>query len=291
MTHLPDDLVGYSRGMFSNWCWYRPLQLMIDAGEGVQLALGTHVFAVSVVAVTHGHSDHVLGLPGLIAARRFSKGATDKPLTIVYPEGSRGVLAVRQWLETAFAGVVFPVQWHPVQSGDRLPLGGGRFLEAIAAVHTPGEPALAYRVTEQRRRLRAEFRDWTREAIEAAARAGDRERMTEAVTHVRFAHSGDAMPLDPMWVAGADVLVHDATFLVEADRRERIHATTDEALQVAADAGVSKLVLQHLSVRYPRPACLDPLRAQVVARRIEQAWLLDDHRLVPLTDAAAITVG
>jgi ribonuclease Z len=291
MTRLPDDLVGYSRGMFSNWCWYRPLQLMIDAGEGVQLALGTHVFAVSVVAVTHGHSDHVLGLPGLIAARRFSKGATDKPLTIVYPEGSRGVLAVRQWLETAFAGVVFPVQWHPVQSGDRLPLGGGRFLEAIAAVHTPGEPALAYRVTEQRRRLRPEFRDWTREAIEAAARAGDRERMTEAVTHVRFAHSGDAMPLDPMWVAGADVLVHDATFLVEADRRERIHATTDEALQVAADAGVSRLVLQHLSVRYPRPACLDPLRAQVVARRIAHAWLLDDHRLVPLTDAAAVAVG
>jgi ribonuclease Z len=249
------------------------------------------VFAVSVVAVTHGHSDHVLGLPGLIAARRFSKGATDKPLTIVYPEGSRGVLAVRQWLETAFAGVVFPVQWHPVQSGDRLPLGGGRFLEAIAAVHTPGEPALAYRVTEQRRRLRPEFRDWTREAIEAAARAGDRERMTEAVTHVRFAHSGDAMPLDPMWVAGADVLVHDATFLVEADRRERIHATTDEALQVAADAGVSRLVLQHLSVRYPRPACLDPLRAQVVARRIAHAWLLDDHRLVPLTDAAAVAVG
>ena len=40
--------------------------------------------------------------------------------------------------------------------------------------------------------LRAEFRDWTREAIEAAARAGDRDRMTEPVTHVRFAHSGDA---------------------------------------------------------------------------------------------------
>lgn len=291
MTRLPDDLVGYSRGMFSNWCWYRPLQLMIDAGEGVQLALGTHVFAVSVVAVTHGHSDHVLGLPGLIAARRFSKGATDKPLTIVYPEGSRGVLAVRQWLETAFAGVVFPVQWHPVQSGDRMPLGGGRFLEAIAAVHTPGEPALAYRVTEQRRRLRPEFRTWSREAIEAAARAGDRERMTETVTHVRFAHSGDAMPLDPAWVDGADVLVHDATFLVEADRRERIHATTDEALQVAAAAGVSRLVLQHLSVRYPRPACLEPLRAQVAAHRIGQAWLLDDHRLVPLTDAAAVAVG
>jgi ribonuclease Z len=291
MTRLYDDLTGFSRGMFSNWCWHRPLQLMIDAGEGVQLALGTHVFAVSVVAITHGHSDHVLGLPGLIASRRFSKGATDKPLTVVYPDGSRGVLAVRQWLETAFAGVTFPVQWHPVKSGDVVPMGSGRTLEATAVVHTPGEPALAYRVTETRRRLRPEFRDWTREAIEAAARAGERERMTEAVTHVRFAHSGDAMPIDPAWVAGADVLLHDATFLVEADRRDRIHATTEEALQVAAAAGVSQLVLQHLSVRYPRPACLDILRGQVAAQQIAHAWLLDDHRLVPLTDAAAATLG
>ncbi|MBM3782317.1 MAG: MBL fold metallo-hydrolase [Acidobacteria bacterium] len=291
MTRLPDELVGYSRGMFSNWCWHRPLQLMIDAGEGVQLALGTHVFAVSVLAITHGHSDHVLGLPGLIAARRFSKGATDKPLTVVYPEGSRGVLAVRQWLDTAFAGVTFPVLWQPMQSGDRVALGGGRTLEATTAVHTPGEPALAYRVTEERRQLRPEFRDWTRDAIEAAARAGDRERMTEMVTHVRFAHSGDAMPLDPVWVAGADVLVHDATFLVEADRRERIHATTDEALQVAATAGVAQIVLQHLSVRYSRPSSLDALRTQVSAHPIAHAWLLDDHRLVPLTDAAAATLG
>jgi len=283
--------MGYSRGLFSNWCWHRPLQLMIDAGEGVQLALGTHVFAVSVLAVTHGHSDHVLGLPGLIASRRFSKGATDKPLTVVYPEGSRGVLAVRQWLETAFAGVSFPVAWHPVQSGDRVAIGGGRMLDATAVVHTPGEPALAYRVTEERRRLRPEFRDWTREAIEAAARAGDRERMTETVTHVRFAHSGDAMPLDPAWVAGADLLVHDATFLVEADRRERIHATTDEALQVAAEAGVSQVVLQHLSVRYPRPSSLDALRAQVASHRVARAWLLDDHRLMPLTEAAAASLG
>ena len=26
--------------MFSNWCWHEPFQLLIDAGEGLQLALG-----------------------------------------------------------------------------------------------------------------------------------------------------------------------------------------------------------------------------------------------------------
>ena len=83
---MRDDLKGFSRGMYSNWLWHRPLQLLIDAGEGLQLALGTSVFSPSILAITHGHSDHVLGLPGLVAARRFGKGATEKPLTIVFPE-------------------------------------------------------------------------------------------------------------------------------------------------------------------------------------------------------------
>ena len=40
--------------MFSNWLWHRPLDLLIDAGEGLQLALGQKVWAPDVVAITHG---------------------------------------------------------------------------------------------------------------------------------------------------------------------------------------------------------------------------------------------
>ena len=111
------DLVGFSRGMYSNWLWHKPLQLVVDAGEGLQLALGSSVFAPSWLAITHGHSDHVLGLPGFVAARRFGKGAQDKPLTIVHPIGSRGVQAVRDLLATAYGGVHFPITWCPVAPG------------------------------------------------------------------------------------------------------------------------------------------------------------------------------
>ena len=280
---MHDLMRGFSRGMFSNWLWHRPLQLLIDCGEGAQLALGTNVFSPSMLAITHGHSDHVLGIPGLVAARKFGKGAVDKPLTILFPEGSRGVQAARELLGTAYHGVVFPLTWVAATPGTRVPMGKGRHLEAIGVRHTANEPALGYRVLETRRRLKAEFASMSQADIEAAARSGKRDELLEDADHVVFAHSGDAMPIDPALVMNADVLVHDATFLNEPDRREPIHATTEEALQVARAANAKTLILYHLSIRYDRATALPSLRAQVAASGFKgECWLLDESDWLPL---------
>jgi ribonuclease Z len=283
MGQMQDVMRGFSRGMFSNWLWHRPLQLLVDAGEGAQLALGTNVFSPSMLAITHGHSDHVLGVPGLIAARKFGKGAVDKPLTIVFPEGSRGVQAIRELLGTAYQGVVFPLRWIAATPGTRVPMGKGRHLEAFGVRHTANEPPLGYRVLETRRRLKAEFTSMSQADIEAAARSGKRDELLEDADHVVFAHSGDAMPIDPALVMNADVLVHDATFLDELDRREPIHATTEEALQVARAANAKTLILYHLSIRYDRSTALPSLRAQVAASGFNgDCWLLDESDWLPL---------
>ena len=283
MGRMLDDVRGFSRGMYSNWLWHRPLQLLIDAGEGLQLALGPNVFSPSVLAISHGHSDHVLGLPGLIGARRFGKGANEKPLTILYPEHSRGVQAARDLLGTSYADVVFPLTWIAATPGTSMPLGKGRTLEAFSVRHVPDEPALGYRVVETKRRLKPEFASMSQAEVEAAARDGRREALLEEVQHVRFAHSGDAMPIDPSLVAGADLLVHDATFLEKPDRKYPIHATTEEALEVGRLAQVKTLVLYHLSIRYDRATALPALRAQVRASGFSgECWLLDEGELVAL---------
>ena len=280
---MQETLRGFSRGMYANWLWHRPLQLLVDAGEGLQIALGSNVFSPSMLAITHGHSDHVLGLPGLIAARKFGKGAVDKPLTIVFPEGSVGVQAAREWLGRAYAGVVFPLNWIAAVPGTAVPIGKNKQLEAITVRHTANEAALGYRVVETRKRLKAEYASLPQSEIEAAARQGTRDDLLEDVQHVVFAHSGDAMPIDPALVTNADLLVHDATFLNEPDRREPIHATTEEALDVAKRAGVKTLVLYHLSIRYDRATALPTLRAQVASSGFAgECWLLDEDTWLPL---------
>lgn len=282
---MQEVLKGFSRAMYSNWLWHKPLQLLIDAGEGLQLALGANVFSPSVLAITHGHSDHVMGMPGLIASRRFGKGAADKPLTIYYPDHSHGVQGVRELLGISYAGVVFPVTWTALSPGAIVPLGKTRTLHAFAVRHTAGEPALGYKVVETRRRLKPEFAVLTQAEVEDRARQGRRDELVEEVSHITFAHSGDAMPLDPAVVAAADLLVHDATFLNEPDRREPIHATTEEALEVGRAANVKTLILYHLSIRYDRATAIPLLREQVTASNFAgDCWLLDEGAFIEITN-------
>jgi ribonuclease Z len=281
---MHDVITGYSRGMFSNWLYHRQLQIVVDAGEGLQLALGSRVLAPTHLLITHGHSDHLLGLIGFVAARRFGIGAPDKPLTILHPAGSPAVEVARGSLARLWPTVEFPLTWVPVLPGAEVPLTSNRIVEAFAADHPAHETALGYRVVEQRRRLKAEFRALAESEIRAIASAGGRERLTEHYRHPLFVHSGDSMPIPVEVCRGADLLVHDATFVDPTDRRANIHATTAEVFTLAREAGVRRLVLQHVSIRYERDGLAGRLAAQArAAGYMGECWWLDDGRLVRLS--------
>jgi ribonuclease Z len=278
-----EGLSGYSRALYSNWFWHQPLQLLIDAGEGLSLALGTSVFSISVIAITHGHSDHLLGLPGFAGARRFGKGAPEKAYTVLYPQGARNVEIVRDTIAAMWRGVDFPITWVAMPEGESQPLSSKRSIHSFAVTHLATEPAVGYRVLESRRRLKPAFASVPQSDVERLARQHGREHVMESYTHVLFAHSGDAMPVDAALVRHADVLVHDATFLEPTDRREPIHASAREVFELARAADVRSLILNHLSIRYERSVALPTLRTQLAASGFAgNCWLLDESAFVNL---------
>ncbi|MDX1530258.1 MAG: MBL fold metallo-hydrolase, partial [Rhodothermales bacterium] len=82
--------------------------------------------------------------------------------------------------------------------------------------------------------------------------------------------------------AGADLLVHEATF-TEAHREraaETGHSTARQAAEVARDAGAERLLITHFSARYETPAPL-VAEAREVFPDTEAAEELEPVRLEP----------
>ena len=67
---------------------------------------------------------------------------------------------------------------------------------------------------------------------------------------LKIVYSGDTKPCENILKIsrGADLLIHDATFLEEGERRG--HADVKEAARIAKKAEVKQLILTHISRRY-----------------------------------------
>ncbi|MEQ8169260.1 MAG: MBL fold metallo-hydrolase [Candidatus Eremiobacterota bacterium] len=74
--------------------------------------------------------------------------------------------------------------------------------------------------------------------------------ITENYEYIVLSYVGDSMPVCPDDVRGAEVLMHEASFVDNEERKYDIHSTLEEAINVAQDAQVKSLILYHISSRY-----------------------------------------
>jgi ribonuclease Z len=194
-------------------------RIMIDCGEGTQRQLlrsGAGFRRLERLLLTHGHFDHVLGIPGLFSTLRLRQS---KDVMTIH--GSPGTLDVLvRMLGGLWGKGRAPI---PLQL---VPLAEGRILDA-------GEFALDC--------FRVRHRDTESFAFSFESRAR-RHLLPDRLSGALAEHIRDA-----------DLLVIEATFL-ERDAAMALdygHLTAAKAAEVAAAAGVKRLVLTHISGRYP----------------------------------------
>ena len=68
-------------------------ELLIDCGEGTQIAMHAHGYScrhIDTILITHFHADHTAGLPGLLLS--MAKADRTEPITIVGPKGLAEIL-------------------------------------------------------------------------------------------------------------------------------------------------------------------------------------------------------
>jgi ribonuclease Z len=282
--------------------------LLFDCGEGTQRQMMRYGvgFTLADIFFTHFHSDHFLGLTGLV--RTLGLQGRTEPLALYGPKGAQRVLT--QALELGFERTAFPVAIEEIMPGDRVKRAGYD-LEVVPADH--GGNAVSYVLREHRRlgrfdpeqaralgvpegplwgRLhRGEVVEWEhgREDGTTERRKADPSSLVGPARPGRVvAISGDTRPNPALVEAatGADLLVHEATFMHdERDRAlETRHATAREAAQVALAARARRLVLTHLSARFSMQwrELLDEARAVFPETEVAQDGMVLD---VPFSDA------
>ena len=262
-----NDLVtdAFSKAIYSTWLFSKPLRTLFDAGEGVVSALRNRSFAIERVFITHGHYDHIGGLPGVVRIRGQGRGDKEKTLVIYYPEGDRGCELVKAFVTNLVSRPSFHLEWIPLKEGSRVDIsekGKGKFVEAFPLEHIPGRRCLGFNVCETRKRLKSEYSSLDEKEIARIASEKGSDDITETYEKKLLTYGGDGLAIAPQHISDTDLLIHEATFLDDGERGREIHATVSEALSAAAAAHAAELLLYHFSTRYSPPAIFKALREE-----------------------------
>ena len=247
-------------------------KVLIDCGEGTQRQLIRSVGLpdLTEVFLTHLHTDHWLGLPGML--KSFDLRDRTAPLTVFGPPGTEALLDAAR--KTIFGRVKYRLRVVDLEP-DAIVEFDGYEIHALRVRHR-GE-AYGYALIEEDRpgRFDAELAaslgvtpgpDFGRlQRGETVGGVAPEQVVGETRRGRKLVFSGDTSPCDMVRVAadGADVLVHEATFTSEERDRalETGHTTARQAAELAAEAGVGLLALTHVSTRYAGREIRDEARA------------------------------
>ena len=239
--------------------------ILLDPGEGTQRQLtfaGLATSAITRVCITHAHGDHCLGVPGIV--QRCSLDGRTDPLHIHFPEAAAST--IRNLCTATPFDAVTPVELHPQQPGPVTATTGRLRIRAAELSHSL--PTLGWRIEEPdgwrldpdlASRAGVEDQDRSELLRAGAVRVDGRTVHVEEVATPRAGQSV-AFVMDTRWCSGAlelaeqaDLLIIEATFLEsERDVAEQAgHLTAAQAARLANEAGARRVVLTHLSQRYP----------------------------------------
>ncbi len=244
--------------------------ILFDAGEGIQIALKRSSFGIrglDVVAVSHLHADHTLGIPGMMMFRAQNEDAG--PLVLIGPPGLKRFVdqtidvlgchitydyCVIEWTpsaeEVAWRWNDARLLWAPLDHstfclGYRLEenIRPGRFqLDKARALGVPEGPLFSLLQRNQSVTL-ADGRAIAPEEVLGPPRPG---RTVAFATDTRPC-AGLSRLLD-----NADLAFVEGMFACEhqAEAESKKHMTAKEAATASRDSGCGRTVLVHISPRY-----------------------------------------
>ena len=247
--------------------------LVFDCGEGTQRQMvRAHVgFRQKMdIFVTHMHGDHTLGLLGLI--QTMSLLGRRSELQVFGPSGLD--LFLSSTLSSLRVKTGFPVK--VIEVGPGIILERNEYsIEAVRADHN--SESLSFGLLEKKQPgkfdvQKAEEIGIPEGPVRSLLQRGRTVTLEDGTSVIpneilgpprpgrKVVYSGDTRPSTEIarLAQGADLLIHEATYddSLAEKAAETGHSTPSQAAEIARKAKVGRLILTHISSRYPDPQLL-----------------------------------